>query len=570
MPRLKPLEPWRSSRFVAVLLALPVLAGLPAADLAAAPPIPAFPGAAGFGGDSAGGRGGDVYVVTTLDRDGPGSFLEGIRTVPPAGRTIVFAVSGFIPISKPHLQASRVTIAGQTAPGGGVCLTGSSLRISGADVVIRHLRFRHGRGGNGGDCLNPGAGAERLLIDHCDVMFANDENISMFHGTPPTMTFQWSTVAWGLYDHSCGGLWTIDHATAHHTLWAHNKTRNPKVICPRLLDWRNNVSFGWDIGMNLAGADQGGEFKVNLVGSTFIRGSGRAAAVFGAGPAPDGTLPFAVHVADCGLDGNGAAPPEVTAEGYEIIDTDEYRRSEQPFPQTLAADPTADEQTILGVAFPTDDRRTALKKVLSQVGPLRLAVDSDLALRDEVTSLLVADVVAQERRKISHENELPVPNSGFGTLPAAAAPADGDRDGMPDVWEAALGWDRGRQDHNRPLAARGGRLAGRTFFPADTPAGYTRLEEYLHFLAVPHGELAPGGTLRIDLARFTSGFVRGPTITCSEVWGGSVEPAAPDGGQVVFTAPRGRTGRAGFLFTVKDEEGSSWTQQCLILVRSAR
>lgn len=548
-----------------LLVAIPTAAG--AAPRPKDSQLPAFPGATGFGGDSRGGRGGDVYIVTTLDREGPGSFLEGISTAPPQGRTIVFAVSGFIPINKPHLKASKVTIAGQTAPGGGVCLMGSSLRISGADVVIRHVRFRHGQAGNGGDCINPSGGAERLLIDHCDVMFAVDENISMFGGTPPTMTFQWSTVAWGLYGHSCGGLWTIDHATAHHTLWAHNKTRNPKVICPVLLDWRNNVNFGWDIGMNLAGADKGGEFKANLVGSTFIRGDGRSAAVFGGGPGPDGSLPFHVHVADCAIDGNGPAPPDVTTEGYAIIDKPEYHRSEKPFPQTSAADPSSPREPVLGIPVETDDRRTALKKVLSQVGPLRLAIDSEMPLRDEVTTLLVADVVAQQRRKISHENELPVPNKGFGTLPAGEAPADGDRDGMPDAWEAALGWDQSKQDHNMLLRVKKGQVATPTFLPEGSPAGFTRLEEYLHFLAVPHGEMRAGGQITIDLDRFTSGFMAGPRFTMSDVEGGTVKPAAPNNRRVVFTAAKGHKGRAGFLFTVTDAEGSKWTQQCLLLVR---
>ena len=217
---------------------------------------------------------------------GPGSFLDGIGTVPAEGRTIVFAVSGFIPINRAHLKASKVTIAGQTAPGGGIGLRGSSLRITGSDVVIRHVRFRHGHKGNGGDCLNPGGGAANLVIDHCDLMFANDENMSMFQGTPPTMTFQWSTNAWGLYGHSCGGLWVLEHATAHHTLWANNKTRNPKVIFPKLLDWTNNVTFGWDIGMNLAGADRNGLYKVNVRGSSFIHGSGVRHAIFGGGTAP--------------------------------------------------------------------------------------------------------------------------------------------------------------------------------------------------------------------------------------------------------------------------------------------
>ena len=270
-------------------------------------------------------------------------------------------------------------------------------------MVIRHLRFRHGAKGNGGDCINPDGGANNLIIDHCDVMFSADENLSSFRTAPPTLTFQWSTNAWGIYGHSCGGLWLIDHATAHHTLWANNKTRNPKVIFPKLLDWTNNVTFGWDIGMNLAGADKPGIYKVNLRGNSFIRGSGGRSAIFGGGVLPDGTMPYHVYLDDCALDGNGAPAPDITAEGYALIDKELYHKSPKPFPQTLAADPSAPNDPIIGVPVKIEDRRTAYKKIISQVGPLRPDVTSHQSLRDEVTTLLVNDVVRQNRRKITNE-----------------------------------------------------------------------------------------------------------------------------------------------------------------------
>ncbi len=534
-------------------------------------PIPAFPGAEGFGALSNGGRGGDVYIVTNLNAKGDGSFHQGITTVPPQGRTIVFAVSGYIPINKPKLKASNVTIAGQTAPGDGVGLRGSCFWISGSDVVVRFMRFRHGNRGNGGDALETDSGARNLLIDHCDVMFAKDENFSMFKSAPPTMTFQWSIDAWGLYGHACGGLWMVDHTTAHHTLWANNKTRNPKVICPKLLDWTNNVSFGWDIGMNLAGADKGGLFKANLRGSSFIRGGGRSP-VFGGGKGPDGTLPFHVFLADCALDGNGTAAPDVTAEGYALIDGQDYHKSPVPFPQTMAADPAVLGDPVLGVPVKMDDRRTAYKKVISQVGVLRMEIDPAKPLRDEVSTLLVEEVVKQKRRKLTSEEELGVTNKGFGTLASTPAPADSDRDGMPDFWETALGWDPQSDDHNTPLTATGDKLASGTFFPPGTPAGYTRLEEYLHFLAIPHGtvhknnEGSEPASLKIDLRKFTGGFTAAPVFTLTGITGGKAVQDSAGDSLVTFTPTPGHTGRAGFDFTVTDNEGSSWKQSCALLV----
>ena len=121
---------------------LPLLAALSLGATSPLLALPAFPGAEGYGGNATGGRGGDVYIVTNLNASGAGSFAEGIATVPAAGRTIVFAVSGHIHINGLRLTASKVTIAGQTAPGDGVGLKDGTFRISGDEVVVRHMRDR--------------------------------------------------------------------------------------------------------------------------------------------------------------------------------------------------------------------------------------------------------------------------------------------------------------------------------------------------------------------------------------------------------------------------------------------
>ena len=131
--------------------------------------IPAFPGAEGFGAYATGGRGGDVYVVTNLNSTGPGSFYEGITTVPTAGRTVVFAVSGQIRLASgvgTRITANKLTISGQTAPGDGILLKDGTLRISGDDIIIRHLRFRHGKNGSGGDCIDLDSGCQNAILDH--------------------------------------------------------------------------------------------------------------------------------------------------------------------------------------------------------------------------------------------------------------------------------------------------------------------------------------------------------------------------------------------------------------------
>ncbi len=533
---------------------------------ASAQSLPAFPGAEGFGACSTGGRGGDVYTVANLNASGPGSFAEGLATAPPQGRTIVFAVSGYIPIRKLKLKASNITIAGQTAPGDGVALRGSIFWISGSNVVIRFMRFRRGVDRDGGDCVETDSGARNLLLDHCDAMFSTDENFSMFKTAPPTMTFQWSINAWGLQTHSAGGLWMVDHTTVHHSLWAHNHTRNPKVIRPLAFDWANNVTFGWDIGMNLAGADVPGAYKVNLRGSTFIHGGKARDAVFGGGQT-NGVTSFHVHVSDCAFDGNGNGRLDVSAADHNIIAKDSlYHKQPAPFPQTLKADPAAPRDPVLGVPVTLDDRATAYKKVLSHVGPLRLELDPAKPLRDEADALLIRDVAQQHRRIISHEKELGLGDGGCGALKSAPAPVDGDGDGMPDYYETALGWEATKQDHNTPLAGNGGKISGVTFFPTGTAAGYTRLEEYLHFCASPHGVVASGGSVMVDLKKFTSGFTASPKFTVAQVLGGSVMTGGPGGSQVTFKPAPGHTGRARFDFTVRDSEGSQWTQTCVLVV----
>ena len=208
------------------------------------------------------------------------------------------------------------------------------------------------------------------MIDHCDAMFSTDENFSMFHSAPPTMTFQWCINAWGLKNHSAGGLWLIDHTTAHHSLWADNHTRNPKVIKPQAFDWINNVTFGWDLGMNLAGADVPGTVS-GQPDRQLLRPRRQAAGMqsTAAEPCPTAVSP---SMFICATMRSTAAPSsalEDTAIDYQLMGHKvTYRREAKAFPQRT------------GVPVTVDDRRTAYKKVISQAGPLRMAVDSSSPL----------------------------------------------------------------------------------------------------------------------------------------------------------------------------------------------
>ena len=530
------------------------------AFVAGAQTIPAFPGAEGAGAFARGGRGGDVYHVTNTNASGPGSLAYGLTTgVPSAGRTIVFDVSGYAHVaSELRVVSSKITIAGQTAPGDGFGLKDGTFRISGDDIVIRHLRFR---AGHTADAIDLDSGSINSILDHCDAMFGGDENFSSYNSPPENMTFQWGLNAWGLESHSCGGLWDQNHATARYTLWAHNHTRNPKAR-PSVLDWTNNVTFDWDIGFIMGDSETPASWKANVRGNYFIcpPGNIRSRALEKAHLDRNGVPNFSIFVADNLFDKDGDAVLNGQDYGYGIASGSFT---------TLTA-PASNS----GTASPVDPPLTAYKKIVSAAGPLRLSADASQPLRDEVGTILVQNLVTLRRHHISRVSQTGAINGGFGTLLSTTAPADTDRDGMPDFWEAALGLNAGADEHNGVLSAA--QLTA-SFFPSGTAAGYTWLEEYLHFRAIPHGVVAkrtasdggPNDTfLDINLRRFTSGFSKTPVFTFSAVSGGTVS-LRPDGFTARFVPALNTFGRGKFSFTVTDADGSTWTQQCGVLISAS-
>jgi autotransporter-associated beta strand protein len=546
-----------------------VLPALLSIGAAAGQPIPAFPGAEGYGGYAKGGRGGDVYIVTNLNASGAGSFRNGIETVPAAGRTIVFAVSGHIHINGLRLTGSKVTIAGQTAPGDGVGLVDGAFRISSDDVVVRHMRFRHRKSGSGGDCVNLDSGSINSVLDSISMQFSTDENFSSFGSPPENLTMQWSLNAWGLESHSCGGLWDQNHATAHHTLWAHNHTRNPKARPNGLLEWINNVTFDWDIGFIMGDSETPASWKANVRNSYFLcpPGNLRGRALEKANLDRNGNPNFSLYLNNCRHDNNGDGILNGTDKGYSIASGNYI---------TLAA-PVVNNGAI---PVTMDDPLVAFKKIVSKAGALRLEIDPDKALRDEVDAKLIQNLVNQTANHIGNESQLGLGNGGIGTLNSSTAPLDTDMDGMPDYYETALGWNPAVQDHNTALANSGGFVTGTTFLPPNTPAGaavlekYTRLEEYLHFLAIPHGTVAKNTVgeptqVRIDLRKFTSGFSSSPVFTVSNMSGGGIVLSGAGNCIASFTPTLNHSGRARFDFTVTDSAGHSWLQTCALLVTSA-
>ena len=245
----------------------------------------AFPGAEGGGKYATGGRGGRVIIVNTLeDGDQPGTFRHAVMQKGP--RIVVFTVSGTIYLQRGlNIKNGDLTIAGQTAPGDGICIANFGLAINASNVIVRYLRCRMGDGegaDDGGDAMG-GRKQEGVIIDHCSISWSSDECCSFYDNKD--FTLQWCIISESLRlsghskgPHGYGGIWGGVNASFHHNLMAHHDSRTPrygpgaKYSGQERVDVVNNVFYNWN-GNGCYGAEG---MSINLINNYYKRGPATA------------------------------------------------------------------------------------------------------------------------------------------------------------------------------------------------------------------------------------------------------------------------------------------------------
>lgn len=494
----------------------------------------AFPGAEGAGANATGGRGGDVYYVTTLANSGAGSLRNGITGAPAGGRTILFKVSGNIVLTSTlTIDHSNITVAGQTAPGDGICLQNYSFNINANNVILRHIRTRLGTNAMQESDAMWINGGTNIIVDHVSASWSVDETLSTSRSVDK-LTVQNCFITESLRNsihskgqHGYGGIISSDinsTFTYHHNLYAHHTSRNPRTGSDTSnnvmrLDFRNNAVYNWGFFASYGGpSDENTE--LNYVSNYFLAGpfSTKTHAFDG------DALTTVIHQSGNVIDNNKNGALDGVASGWSMF-TGTFTQTNSPFDVP---------------AMPTDTPQVALQKVIALSGAMhwrRDAYDQRIARTVRLQTGQHIDFVAGNpfagdyiTNNISGTNYTGV--NPWPTLASETAPIDTDNDGMPDWWELAVGL-------NPNLATD--RNTTNVF------TGYTKLEEYLNWLADAHALCDRNGTVDVNLRDATGGATN-LTYSVANGTNGTVTLLG-DGYTARFTATANTNGVANFTFT---------------------
>ena len=393
--------------------------------------IPAFPGAEGYGRFATGGRGGVVLTVTNLNDSGPGSLRTAIEQSGP--RVVVFRISGTIILkSRLNIRNNDITIAGQSAPGDGICIRDYQVNIDADNVIIRFLRFRLGDvRRQEADCLG-GRGHRNIIIDHCSASWSVDECVSFYEDQD--LTIQWCLISESLNDsvhskgpHGYGGIWGGQRVSFHHNLFAHHNSRNPRFSgssdaaaddVNHQLDFYNNVIYNWG-GNSVYGGENG---EHNMINNYYKPGPATSRSVSGRIVNP--SEPYGrFYVTGNKFATNNPVNEDNWAGGVQCNDPNSAYAGE-PFPTD---------------AVITQSGFTAYNLVLSQAGASlhRDAVDTRIIGEVEAGTATYKGSRTSKSGIIDSQADV----GGWPELTSLAAPIDSDGDGMPDDWEQQHGLD---------------------------------------------------------------------------------------------------------------------------------
>ena len=412
--------------------------------------------------------------VTNVNADGPGSLADAISG---PNRIIVFDVSGTIDLgSGPKKRAlmiaqPNITIAGQTAPGEGICIRGGALHITAGNVIIRYLRIRRGISviGDMGDAVDIKGDFQDVIVDHVSTSWATDENLTLTNAN--RVTAQYSIAAEGLdyfnpnqspNRHSEGSLFGSSapggEMTIHHTLYAHNRLRNARTTggsdVPPNLDFRNNVIYDWKEYATHTGSQA---VHLNLVNNYYREGPSTGI--------EDATArgviftfmkdePYKLFASGNAVDGY----PERTRDNWQAI---RISRPDRPHRYGLAE--FRSEQAFVTPPVTTQSAADAFETVLADAG-------ATLPARDAVDLRIVKDVRNRTGAVINYENDIAGPGR-WQTYHSLAPPVDSDGDGIPDYWEEQFGLDKNSAKDSMAVSRGDGYANIEKYFNNTDPGG---------------------------------------------------------------------------------------------------
>jgi len=461
---------------------------------------PAFPGAEGDGMYTTGGRGGQIVYVTKLTDDGSVGTLRWAVNLSGA-RIILFKVAGLIPLtSELRIKNGNLTIAGQSAPGDGICIKNYPVVLQASNVIIRFMRFRMGDeaaaadklagntayGWDGADAIW-GRDMTNVMIDHCSMSWNIDECSSFYDNK--NFTLQWCVMAESMRNsvhskggHGYGGIWGGEPATFHHNILAFHDSRNPRFCGSRYtnsplterVNFVNNVVYNW--GGNSGYAGEGGSYNMinNYYRSGIAKSTGASSyRIFSPNP-DDGSNSQPLGTwGKFYLSGN-------VMKNYSPVTLDNWLGFQ---PVSLGTKNIADLKSTIPFSSPvisTQTAENAYNSVTSYAGAS--------LKRDAVDSRIIGNILNGTVSCAAGSNGS---TGGFidsqkdvGGWPAYTyvvtdVPVDTDSDGMPDAWESAHGLN--------PNSATDGTSTS-------LDGNYTNIEIYLNSLVKSITDIQSGGS----------------------------------------------------------------------------